>query len=301
MNRRQSAYSRDWASTASYRGIDMRLVGTWQDLTAYYEGSDGNYWAVNTSSKWREEGPRIRNRRGKTLDGKPINSLPALNGRNASQRTAGWSAMEWKKRIDMHNHARFIKRERGEPGHGSAYVFWATPKAASRVFDEAQDAYPKNDVVMRKGKRVDDDEPSFEYRISVELGGRDAGRSSGMGHEAVARELLVVAGLLASGRSLKAVTKVVVGRGRHGFDVGGVGDGMTAADALDAVDDLLRRDAKTVVLCPRYSLGPNRTADVYDVEPYAIKDKRGNVVASGYSSVVLWAEHGLDMMVGARL
>lgn len=84
-SRRTAAYSRDWARRSSYRGIDMELVGTWQDLAAYYRGSDGNYWKYQ--SRWVNMGPRIRNTRGETLDGKDIETLPDLS-REASARMA---------------------------------------------------------------------------------------------------------------------------------------------------------------------------------------------------------------------
>jgi hypothetical protein len=69
-------YSRAYPPETSNNYITMTLVGQWQDLAAYYRGSDGNYWAFQRS--WVNQGKFIRNTRGETLGGQDINSLPAL-------------------------------------------------------------------------------------------------------------------------------------------------------------------------------------------------------------------------------
>jgi len=66
-----------WAEKTKYRGIDMELVGTWLDLSAYYKGSDGNYWSYQ-SGRWSNQGESLGNVRGKTLSGKPLDTLPDL-------------------------------------------------------------------------------------------------------------------------------------------------------------------------------------------------------------------------------
>lgn len=84
---RQAAYTKDWAKKTNYRGINMELVGSWQDLAAYYRGSDGNYWKYQRS--FVNMGPKIRNTRGKTLDGKDIETLPDLSKKHKGASSRG--------------------------------------------------------------------------------------------------------------------------------------------------------------------------------------------------------------------
>ena len=102
-------------------------------------------------------------------------------------REAGWSAIEWKRRINKHNHARFLRREIGGSGSGIVYVLSATHNVAVRIADEAQEAYPENDIELAMGKRMrrESEEPVYEFRISVTMGKR-------VSHELVrvAKELL---------------------------------------------------------------------------------------------------------------
>jgi hypothetical protein len=71
-----------FALATDHRGIEMTLVGYWVDLGAYYRGSDGNYWSFGTGAgyggNWSNQGARLRNLRGCTLDGKALETLPAL-------------------------------------------------------------------------------------------------------------------------------------------------------------------------------------------------------------------------------
>lgn len=48
-------YTKDFAKQTSHAGIDMVLIGQWQDLAAYYAGSDGNAWCWQ--GRWSNEGP----------------------------------------------------------------------------------------------------------------------------------------------------------------------------------------------------------------------------------------------------
>lgn len=41
-----------WARETDRKGIPMKLVGTWQDILAYYEDPDGNVWSVSTHGGW---------------------------------------------------------------------------------------------------------------------------------------------------------------------------------------------------------------------------------------------------------
>jgi len=68
-----------FAKTTSHNGIQLTLVGTWQELAAYYEGDDGNYW-VYAGRGFSNCGPQIRNARGTALDGRKITELPNLSG-----------------------------------------------------------------------------------------------------------------------------------------------------------------------------------------------------------------------------
>jgi len=71
------SYNKQYATFTEYKGIKMELVGQWIDLAAYYKGSDGNYWAYQ--SKFVNQGPSIGNKRGKTIKGEAITTLPKLN------------------------------------------------------------------------------------------------------------------------------------------------------------------------------------------------------------------------------
>lgn len=57
--------------------VQMTLVGQWQDLAYYYQGSDGNYWSKQSTFVCL--GPKIRNTRGKTINGDSLESLPDLS------------------------------------------------------------------------------------------------------------------------------------------------------------------------------------------------------------------------------
>lgn len=37
-------YTKQFAKETDHAGIRMTLIGQWQDLAAYYAGSDGNAW-----------------------------------------------------------------------------------------------------------------------------------------------------------------------------------------------------------------------------------------------------------------
>ena len=65
-----------YAKQTTHNGIKMTLVGYWQDLAAYYKGSDGNYWSYQ--SGFASCGPRIRNKRGITMAGEAITSVADL-------------------------------------------------------------------------------------------------------------------------------------------------------------------------------------------------------------------------------
>lgn len=41
-----------WSCETDRKGIPMKLVGTWQDIIAYYQDPDGNVWSVSTSGSW---------------------------------------------------------------------------------------------------------------------------------------------------------------------------------------------------------------------------------------------------------
>lgn len=59
--------------------IEMTPVGSWIDLAEYYQGDDNNYWSFNrTVNRWVNNGPKMRNLRGKTLDGQLLETLPEL-------------------------------------------------------------------------------------------------------------------------------------------------------------------------------------------------------------------------------
>jgi hypothetical protein len=78
-----------FARTAEHRNVEMTLVGFWIDLAAYYRGSDGNYWSFGTGAgyggNWCNLGKRIRNRRGVTLDGGQLETLPDLSAETTSE------------------------------------------------------------------------------------------------------------------------------------------------------------------------------------------------------------------------
>ena len=70
----------------------------------------------------------------------------------------------------------------------------------------------------------------------------------------------------------------------HGFDAEGP---MMATHVSGAVEKLLKRNPKAVVMGPTHSLGPQQTADPYSDAPYAVLDRRGKVVAEGYEPTSL--------------
>lgn len=47
-------YHREYSNTTHHDEIAMILIGQWQDLAAYYEGSDGNAWSYQ--SGWSNQG-----------------------------------------------------------------------------------------------------------------------------------------------------------------------------------------------------------------------------------------------------
>ena len=73
-----------WSKESVHNGIKMQLIGTWEDLAGYYEGSDGNAWKFQTS--WSNLGPvdefkaNFKNRyRGKLLKAFGFSSQEALD------------------------------------------------------------------------------------------------------------------------------------------------------------------------------------------------------------------------------
>lgn len=55
MTKTTDRYVERYAKQAEHDGIQMRLIGHWIDLAAYYEGSDGNAWSFQ--GRWVSQGP----------------------------------------------------------------------------------------------------------------------------------------------------------------------------------------------------------------------------------------------------
>ena len=55
MNTSTDRHRERYAKETDFNGIEMRLIGHWVDLAAYYRGSDGNAWAWQ--SGWSNRGP----------------------------------------------------------------------------------------------------------------------------------------------------------------------------------------------------------------------------------------------------
>lgn len=78
-----TGFQRLWSvETKTSNGIKVTLVGFWQDIGAYYRGADGNYWYTTPQGRWTNRGDNISGMRGKTLDGKALNTLPTLDEGN---------------------------------------------------------------------------------------------------------------------------------------------------------------------------------------------------------------------------
>ena len=48
-------WSNRYAKQTNFNGIKMTLIGGWNDLAAYYAGSDGNAWSHQMG--WSNQGP----------------------------------------------------------------------------------------------------------------------------------------------------------------------------------------------------------------------------------------------------
>lgn len=66
----------------------------------------------------------------------------------------------------------------------------------------------------------------------------------------------------------------------HGYDEEGP---LIAVQVAPVVLDLLKRNPQSVVLGPTHSLGPHQNADAYSAAPYAVLNRRGDPVDTGYS------------------
>jgi hypothetical protein len=54
----QKMNKRTYAKEVEHSGIKMKLVGCWDDLAAYYSGSDGNAWCWSAcTNSWANDGP----------------------------------------------------------------------------------------------------------------------------------------------------------------------------------------------------------------------------------------------------
>lgn len=83
--KKKVSHQKAWDAKTTQKGIKMEIVGTWQDLWAFYRGSDGNYWATNGRT-WSNHGKKFKNTRGETLKGKPITTLPVLKNASSNKR-----------------------------------------------------------------------------------------------------------------------------------------------------------------------------------------------------------------------
>ena len=66
-----------------HNGETLVLVGGWEmnnpyPLALYYKGEMSNRYWSQQNGRFSNMGSKIRNARGETLDGKPIETLPSL-------------------------------------------------------------------------------------------------------------------------------------------------------------------------------------------------------------------------------
>jgi hypothetical protein len=89
-----------------------------------------------------------------------------------------------------------------------------------------------------------------------------------------------------------------------GFLIEQGADELVVADIRQVVHEVeqrVKRDPKVIVMTDKYSLGPDQPADPYSERPYAIKDRRGTNVATGYSALGLWESFGPLMVWGKTI
>lgn len=57
------------------------------------------------------------------------------------------------------------------------------------------------------------------------------------------------------------------------------------------IEGELKKGPETIVIGPVYSIGPTSAADPYSKAPYALKNRRGDIVDTAYSPQQLWNKH----------